>query len=116
MIAEIAYCSSFHSLVCVIKNSFKFHCSSKQPAVCLLCLKRQKSMNSFIISNTRSCIMLVCGCCLPYSFRLCKTENHCIKMKFQCFYSKQLLTMYKYCILTHMKNTTSKAPRNVSIH
>lgn len=39
-----------------------------------------------------------------------------MQMKFQPFYSKQLLTMYKYCILAHMKNTTSKAPRNVFIH
>lgn len=37
-----------------------------------------------------------------------------MQMKFQPFYSKQLLTMYKYCILAHMKNTTSKAPRMCS--
>lgn len=45
-------------------------------------------------------------------------EAHSEQMetKFQPFYSKQLLTMYKYCILAHMKNTTSKAPRNVFIH
>lgn len=39
-----------------------------------------------------------------------------IETKFQSFYSKQLLTMYKYCILAHMKNTTSKAPRNMFIY
>lgn len=43
-------------------------------------------------------------------------EHEPVQAKFQPFYSKQLLTMYKYCILAHMKNTTSKAPRNVFIH
>ena len=48
--------------------------------------------------------------------RLPKGGHEWTQTKFQPFYSKQLLTMYKYCILAHMKNTTSKAPRNVFIH
>lgn len=51
-----------------------------------------------------------------FTYKLQKGEDKQMQAKFQPFYSKQLLTMYKYCILAHMKNTTSKAPRNVFTH